>query len=325
MAQSPAGGPRYPIRAVARMAGIPAATLRSWERRYGFPVPARSGTLRRLYSQADVDAIRWLKSQLGLGLSIGQAVEWYRSGRGPAIAAAPREEAAPPGVAPGRAGGEASGFDQFLRATLDAVVAYDEARLEAVLSSAFAVHPPDRVLTELIVPAQHEVGARWHDGTLSVAAEHFASNVFRRRIFMLLSQMPVSNLGPHAVLACVPGEEHDLGLLMLALFLRWQGLRPLYLGASVPQAYLLQCLRETQSAALCLSAVTTNSAPALLETAAQITRAGTGVRMFAGGAGSHAVQLGAGVLTLGDDLHGAAATIASALGFSSPPPASLCR
>ncbi len=319
MSQSPIEEPRYPIRAVSRMTGIPAATLRSWERRYGFPAPARSTTARRLYSQIDIDAIRWLKAQLALGLSIAHAVQWYRSGRG-ADSTPPltREEGAT-ALLPGAAPDTTASYERFLQEMLRAAAEYDEVRMEAALSAAFAVHSPDRVLMELIVPAQHAIGDRWHDGMLPVTAEHFASNVFRRRICALLAQMPVASLGPLAVLACVPGEEHDLALLMLALFLRWRGLRTLYLGANVPTGYLLDCLRETHASALCLSAVTTDSAPVLADTVAAVALATTGISIFTGGAGSHGVQRAAGAVNLAGELRGAAATIATTLGLPAAP------
>src|SRR5215207_2790999 len=78
--------PHFNIRAVERLTGVPAPTLRSWERRYGFPVPQRTLTARRLYSEEQVRTIRWVREQTERGLSVAQAIEWAQQGGEPSIA-----------------------------------------------------------------------------------------------------------------------------------------------------------------------------------------------------------------------------------------------
>ena len=308
--------PRYPIRAVTRLTGIPAPTLRSWERRYGFPSPARSATARRYYSGADLEAIRWLKAQAEHGLSIGQAVEWYRNGRaGEARIAAHLQKNGRSDV-PEK--GAAAGSTALVRELLEVVEQYDESALESALSSAFGRYPPDEVLLDVMVPVLDEIGERWARGALAIAAEHFASNVFRRRLFNLLGQQPVLDSAPSVVLACVAGEEHELGLLMLAVFLRWTGLHPLYLGASVPPSDLLACLRLTDAPAVCLSAIDAASMPALIEATALIAASGVKAEIFAGGNACAHAPLARGVRVLGDDLREATQIIATAVRTGSP-------
>jgi methanogenic corrinoid protein MtbC1 len=311
--EKPADEPRYPIRAVVRLTGIPAATLRSWERRYGFPAPARSGTARRLYSGADLEAIRWLKAQAKLGLSIGQAVQWYQRGRAGAgdLAQSAHDETAShlPEAAAVTSRGDLGSLTQEM---LGAVVSYDERRLESVLSTAFSLHQPDEILLNAMAPLLEEVGDLWARGQLPVTAEHFVTNVFRRRLFNLLGQLPVLNSAPPVVLACVPGEAHELGLLMLAVFLRWRGLHPLYLGANVPVGDLLNCLRQTRARVVCLSAVHVDAVPALIDVTKRIAGADMGVAIFVGGeAGVHAA-LAPEIQVPPRDLRDAAQTIADA-------------
>ena len=52
--------PTYNLGAVIRETGIKADALRAWERRYGLPQPARSAGGQRLYSQRDLEIIKWL-------------------------------------------------------------------------------------------------------------------------------------------------------------------------------------------------------------------------------------------------------------------------
>lgn len=258
--------PRYNIRAVERMTGVPAATLRSWERRYGFPAPDRSATARRLYADSEVAAIRWIKARTEAGLSVAQAVQQVQ-----AAAAAP-----PARAVTGRP-------TDLVQRFVAAIARYDEAAAEQALSAAFARFPADVVITELLTPALVAVGDAWARGELAVSAEHFASGLVRRRLFSMLAALPELGVAPTVVLACVPDEHHEIGLTMLALFLRWAGVHVVNLGADVPVADLIRCVRDTSAAAICLSAIHPGAAatlPAVVET---LRTAGIGLPLFAGG------------------------------------------
>lgn len=235
-----AAEPRYNIRAVERLTGVPAPTLRSWERRYGFPTPARTTTARRLYSDEDVRAIRWVRDQTDRGLSAGQAIEWAQAG------GVDQTRADPPALLPSPM--------VLIQAQIDAVHHYDEQAIEQALTTAFAHYPADHVLMEVIAPALIEVGDLWERGAIPVAAEHFYSNIIRRRLLSLLAAQPAITPRMTAALACLPGEQHELGLLMLALFLRWAGARVLYLGPDLPARDLVRLSQTRDIHAICLSA-----------------------------------------------------------------------
>ena len=232
--------PRYNIRAVERLTDVPAPTLRSWERRYGFPAPQRTLTARRLYSDDDVQAIRWVRSQTEHGLSVAQAIDWFRS------AGDARPSAAAPGAAPSP--------EVLVQALVDGVRRYDEQAVETTFTSAFGHYPADRILLEVIEPALVEVGDLWASGALSVAGEHFFSNIVRRRLLGLLAAQPAITPRMTVALACLPGEQHELGLLMLALFLRWAGAGVIYLGADLPITDLARLTTTREVDAICLSA-----------------------------------------------------------------------
>jgi CheY-like chemotaxis protein len=63
----------YSIGALARMLGVSPTTLRSWEDRYGVVVPERSAGAQRLYSRDQMDQLRFVCRQIGLGLSAADA------------------------------------------------------------------------------------------------------------------------------------------------------------------------------------------------------------------------------------------------------------
>lgn len=277
--------PRFNIRAVERLTGVPAATLRSWERRYGFPVPSRTATARRLYTEREVQQIRWVKGQTEEGLTVAQAIRWAQEGVAADRSTAPSVSTPPPAAA----------GPSLAIAFVDAVARYDDAAADGVLSSAFARHPADVVLTDVVTPALMEVGERWARGELAVSAEHFASHILHRRLSTLLAEQPAVGTLATVIAACVPGEQHEIGLLMLSLFLRWAGARVVYLGADVPVPDLIRCTADVAAAALCLSAFHPSSAVSLQETVVRLRDAGVQLPIFAGGPAAVRAQLPADV------------------------------
>ena len=289
--------PRYNIRAVESLTGVPAPTLRSWERRYGFPTPVRTLTARRLYSDDDVRTIRWVRDQTERGLSVAQAIAWAQAGgsaHGPA-ASTPSMSASP---------------EALVQAILAGVSRYDdEAAVEAALAAALAHYPADRVLLNVMTPALVEVGEQWARGELSVAGEHFFSNIIRRRLLGLLAAQPAITPRMTAALACLPGEQHELGLLMLALFLRWAGARVLYLGADLPMRDLIRLTRTRDVDVLCLSAGSEASWGDLGSLVEELRDRAPPIAIYLGGAAAAEILAPPGVQILTTPLPEAATTI----------------
>ena len=93
--------------------------------------------------------------------------------------------------------------------------------------------PLPAVLRDVVLPYLADLGERWQRGTASVAMEHFASNVIRGRLAGLARGWG-SGHGPQALLACPPGELHDMALMVFGIVLHRNGWRIGYLGASTP-------------------------------------------------------------------------------------------
>jgi DNA-binding transcriptional MerR regulator len=206
----------------ARRVGVSPELLRAWEQRYGLLQPIRSEGGFRLYTPGDADRIGQMKRGLDEGLSAAEsarrALALTRPAQGLLDDAQPR--------------------------FLSAVHRYDEAALHAVLDQAFAGFALDTVLRELILPALREVGAEWQRGELEIGQEHFASNLVRERL-LSLARLWGRGGGPLAILACPPGERHDIGLIAFGLLLRSHGWRILLLGADTPLATLAQAVATT--------------------------------------------------------------------------------
>ena len=206
----------------ARRVGVSPELLRAWERRYGLLRPIRSDGGFRLYTSDDADRVSRMKGALDEGLSAAEAAR--------------------------RALVEALPTDDVLADSRGRLVAaahaYDEPAVHAVLDEAFARFALETVLRELVLPALREIGDEWERGEIEIGQEHFATNVVRERLLALGRHWGRGG-GPLALLACPPGERHDVGLISFGLVLRSHGWRILFLGADTPLATLVQACEAT--------------------------------------------------------------------------------
>ena len=138
------------------------------------------------------------------------------------------DEPAPPTASPSATTLEVAAAD--LSTSLDRL---DEQAANTALDRLFAAYTVETVLREVVLPYLHRLGERWETGEISVAQEHFASNLIRGRL-LGLAQGWGQGQGPAAILACVPGEHHELGLLAFGVALRRRGWRITYLGTDSP-------------------------------------------------------------------------------------------
>jgi DNA-binding transcriptional MerR regulator len=221
---TPDGSPVLRIGELSRRLGVSDHVLRAWESRYGLLQPVRSAGGFRLYSEADALRIRRMQAHLAHGLSAAEAAR--------AVLGEDSGAGADPGRAagPDRAPSTASELSGALRRALDA---FDEPAAQAVLDRLVFDLSLTTVLRDVVLPYLTELGERWEQGTASVAQEHFASNVIRGRLAGLARGWGNGH-GPRAVLACPPGELHDLALMVFGIVLNRNGWRIDYLGMSTP-------------------------------------------------------------------------------------------
>ncbi len=229
----------------ARRVGVNAELLRAWERRYGLLTPIRSPGGFRLYTAEDAERVAGMRRSLDAGLSAAEA------------ARVALEDSRPTDGL----------LDDAAARLLARIRDYDEAGVQGVLDESFAAFGVEAVLGEVILPALTRVGDDWAQGTLDISQEHFASNLIRGRL-LALARLWGRGGGPLALLACAPGEQHDISLLAFGLVLRSHGWRILFLGADTPIATLMEAVKTTEPAL----AVVTSFDPALLEAEADALR-----------------------------------------------------
>jgi DNA-binding transcriptional MerR regulator len=227
--------PAFNLKVVLKETGLAADTLRAWERRYGLPVPQRTAGGHRLYSQRDIETIKWLMKRQAEGLSISRAVDMYNdllaSGTDPLA-----DSLAEGRVNAGVFTSTTTNLDALRNEWLKACLAYNEASADQVFNQAFGLYPVEMVTINLIQRGLHEIGEMWYRGEASVQQEHFASGLAMRRLEALIAASPSPTRKETLLMACPPDEWHTFSLVMLNLFLRRRGWNVVYLGANVPIA-----------------------------------------------------------------------------------------
>jgi DNA-binding transcriptional MerR regulator len=215
----PDAGPGFlRIGELAKRTGVSPELLRAWEQRYGLIQPTRTEGGFRLYSAADEARVQRMQSLVSGGLAAAQAARLVLSGGEPA----------PPTVSASATTLEDAAGN--LTASLDRL---DEQAANTALDRLFSAYTIETVLQDVLLPYLHRLGERWAVGEVSVAQEHFASNLLRGRLLGLAQGWGLGQ-GPGAILACVPGEQHELGLLAFGVALRRRGWRITYLGTDSP-------------------------------------------------------------------------------------------
>ena len=254
---------------LSRRTGISADLIRAWERRYDLLQPGRTDGGFRLYSIDDIARLRLMQHYLGRGLPAAQAAGLVHRVQTAAFDANP--------------GVPAGDVRTALRVLRDSLERFDDAPADRILQRLLGVFAPGAVLRDIVLPYLRELGERWACGEATVAQEHFASSFLEG--WMLSMARGWSRSGPRrAVLACVPGERHSLGLIAFGLALRDLGWRITYLGADAP-------IRAVQHAADAVDADVVILACSLTST---LAAAGKDIEALTS---THAVALGGSGLT----------------------------
>jgi DNA-binding transcriptional MerR regulator len=238
--------PLYNIKAVAEATGLPPATLRAWERRYGTLTPGRTQSGYRLYSGRDIAILRWLKARIDEGLSISQAIallEHHSQDERPRLLPEYRAESWQ---------GLTTGREALLGTLLD----FAEIQADRLLEEAFALYSLETVLEHIIAPTLTQIGDLWHKGKASAAAEHFASNYLRRKLDSIINAAPKPVHGRPIVLGCAPEDWHEMGLLVIHLLLRRRGLNSLYLGQNLPESQFVEEMERLRPLMVIIGATT---------------------------------------------------------------------
>lgn len=243
----PDEGPWLSIGALGKATGIAVETLRTWESRYGFPVPRRKPSGHRVYPLSAVPRLRRIAEALARGHRAGQvvgaseeALDLLLESTSAEASREPKAAVIPPA--------------EDLPGLLRLVQAFDAERLTHTLLGDWGRMTPVEFLETRIAPLTKAVGEGWEGGTLEVRHEHFLSERVGDLLRSLRLPFEERASGPLVVYATLPGEAHGLGLQMAALLLAAVGCRVLYLGTEVPPPQVAALAADLGARAVALSA-----------------------------------------------------------------------
>ena len=212
-------GSMLPIRTVADLTGINPVTLRAWERRYNLITPQRTPKGHRLYTDEHVQLIKQVLDLLDQGISISQVK--------PLLEQAPSQQQAAPFTEAGEV------WKRYQQTMLSAVETFDEQVLDSTYNDALSLYPVDVVNQRLVTPLLRIIGERWKERDTGIAEEHFFSVYLRNKLGARIHHMNQRSRGPRLILACLPGEYHEVGMLFFALAAVSHGYRVLVFGANL--------------------------------------------------------------------------------------------
>jgi DNA-binding transcriptional MerR regulator/methylmalonyl-CoA mutase cobalamin-binding subunit len=293
-------GDNFPIRTVSEITGVNSVTLRAWERRYGLIKPLRTPKGHRLYSQQDIQLIQDVLDRLSQGMSISQ------------IARDILDKTALDEI------DNTDAWGQYCQHMIKAVSRFDEHALEAIYNDAMALYPVDVVTTRLIMPLLEELGNRWQKKSGSIAEEHFFSVYLRNKLGARFHHQNLRNSGPKLIMACLPGEHHEFGILLFALTAHSKGYQVILLGADLPVTELIQVADRTDSQGIVLAGSASLNCDSVSEEIHLLTST-LSIPVFIGGDVSYTCRddiAKASAFALGHDLVGSLYTIANRLNRS---------
>ena len=212
---------RYTISDLEKLTGIMAGTIRIWERRYRIIKPHRTDTNRRWYDSEDLKRILNISILYRKGIKISKIATFS----GPEI-----EEKVKLLTR------ESSDSETQIDSLIVAMSDLDEERINDILMRSVINRGFEPTFTTIVFPFLRRVGVMWHTGSVDIGAEHFVSNIFRKRLISAIDTLtPPANPDAKKFLLYLPENElHEMGLLFYKYVIRKRGHNVLYLGQSTP-------------------------------------------------------------------------------------------
>jgi DNA-binding transcriptional MerR regulator len=294
---------------LSRRVGVSDHVLRSWEIRYGLLEPTRSPGGFRLYSDSDERRVRRMRLYMGQGVSAAEAAR-------AAIADVEHADASDPMLGPDL---RRLDLPQLARSFQLALDDFDEGAAHAAFDRLLSDFSLTTTLRDVVLPYLHALGERWERGQVTIAQEHFASNVIRGRLTGLARGWG-DGAGPRAVVACAPDELHDLPALIFGIVLHRSGWSIDYFGASTPVGELVRVADVVRPELVVVAATTTDRFSVITDELAQLAAVAPLAIAGAGATQHIADQVGARLLA-GDpvteaEIHGRRTSRRAASGAS---------
>jgi len=241
----------HSIRETARLTGVASDTLRKWEERYGILTPTRLPNGYRGYTVQDIALIRWLQRQIAGGARISLVAEDARN----RLEAGWNPESDPVAKVDQPAAQLRPMLEIWREELLNGLIETQTDSARRSMETLFSLYEVETVLTEVLGPVMQQIGQLWESGAISEYQEHFSSVIVRDRLSSIRAQQRPGS-GPSLITACLPGELHEIGILMLSILALRRGFRVTHLSGSPAPQGLCRAITELRPDAVCLSVAT---------------------------------------------------------------------
>lgn len=235
MSSPPDTSQKYRIKSVASTTGLSTHVIRKWEERYHLLHPQRGPNGYRLFTEDDIQFLLYLKSQLDSGESIGQLAQ-----------AGERDLRQSMQHVPINLSGIPPMYWHDAQEMIQAARRQDVAGITHLLEHWIGRMGLEGALDIIIFPLLRLIGELWHQGGISLRGEQSVTRLVRQHLINVLREESPSG-SPHALLACVPGDFHEIGPLTAAVLLRGIGWHSIYLGPNVSFEMLEMALRRNHA------------------------------------------------------------------------------
>ena len=252
---------------VTQRTGLSTHVVRIWEKRYGAVKPKRTGTNRRLYSDAEIERLTLLRLATVAGHSIGSIANLSLERLKVLVATAE-----PSGQTQSAAGKPLSLPESFQASCLTAVKQMDVRRFEEALQRALIALGHQGLLRQVIAPLAQTIGKLWRNGEVTAAHEHFLSASLKVFLGQMAKQFATPDNAPGIIVATPVGQLHELGALMVNTAAAHLGWRTIYLGTSLPAAEIAGAAAQNRVNAVALSIVYPEDDPSLPQELANLRR-----------------------------------------------------
>ncbi|GGD81500.1 MerR family transcriptional regulator [Paenibacillus nasutitermitis] len=233
----------YSIKKVSEMLGIPTVTLRAWENRYHIISPNRSEGGHRMFSDNDIKKLRFLKLQMEKhGLKISEAVHLLQQKESKTSFKTKKDTQS------------GKTYENLIDELYQPLIDYNTLRANEIIDMAFSLYEFEDVFHQILIPVLQRIGTEWEAGELTVAQEHFTSQLIMHRFFQFFRILPVHPYFPKVLAFCPGGEHHHMGLMLFSLFLKKKGFDVIYLGPDTPFEGLSDVIRMKNISIIAISA-----------------------------------------------------------------------
>jgi DNA-binding transcriptional MerR regulator len=229
----------FPIREVSRLTGVNPVTLRAWERRYGLIQPTRTDSGHRLYSQADIEAVRSILAWIERGVAVSKVGKILAKSHAIKSAGAPVYEEV-----------SASEWSEWQAQLRRVISAFDESGLDRLYGQVFSSYPLPVVFQDILMPLWQEYLLRQDE--YGQTSEWLFLDAFLRARTLQRLQVMRAQIDERVLLAALPGHCRELELLVAGLLLGGGDVAVTVLGLGQPLEELALVCEKMRPQALVL-------------------------------------------------------------------------